>query len=171
LDRLDIIDEDVEFDIETFLKENLNMRIFTSNVIKTKSMYNSSFGIDDIIGYISDRKGRLFIYEHYFTWFNEYFNYYMKTINLLIKDEGYIPLTWRYYIAIMSVSTMRCSYLLESLEEHFLEAGGDESWLIHGLDVVPEKLARLGRINNMIAHQPWIILPDDIKVKSFNLRK
>jgi hypothetical protein len=163
LDKLDVVEDNGEFDLEEFLKGIIGVKIFATNVIKTKSMYNNTFGMDEIIGYIAARKGRLFVYEHYFTWFNEYFNYYMKTINLLITNEGYIPLTWRYYIAIMSVSTMRCEYLLKSLEENFLDVGGDESWLIHGLDVVPEKLARLGRINNMIAHQPWIILPDDIK--------
>jgi hypothetical protein len=143
----------------------MRIKFFDSTVIKSKSMYNSSNGINEIMGYISERKGRLFIYEHYFTWFNEYYSYYMTTLNnLLNTEEGYIPLSWRYYIAIMSVSAMRCEYLMRLLEENFLEIGGDESWLIHGLDVVPEKLARLGRINNMIAHQPWIILPDDIKV-------
>jgi hypothetical protein len=129
-----------------------------------KSMY-TSIDVDDIIKHISKMKGRLFLYEHYLSWFKDYFNHYMRTTYLLLHEEGFIPLTWRYYIAIMSVSTMRCEYLLKVLEENFLEAGGDESWLIHGLDVVPEKLARLGRINNMIAHQPWIILPDDINVK------
>jgi hypothetical protein len=128
-------------------------------------MYNTSTGIEDILAKILERKGRLYICEHYITWFKEYFNHYIKTMFFLIHEEGYIPLTWRYYIAIMSVSTMRCDYLLKTLEDRFLEAGGEESWLIHGLDVVPEKLTRLGRINNIIAHQPWIMLPDDIKVK------
>jgi hypothetical protein len=154
-----------EFNLDTFIDRQMSIEYFNSTIVNLKSMYNNTEGIEDIIAHISGKKGRFFIWEHFLSWFKEYFHHYIKSMYILIDDEGYIPLTWRYYIAIMSVSTMRCDYLLKVLEENFLEAGGDESWLIHGLDVVPEKLARIGRINNMIAHQPWIILPDDIKVK------
>ena len=39
----------------------MKIRFFDSSVIKAKSMYNSSNGINEIMGYISERKGRLFI--------------------------------------------------------------------------------------------------------------
>jgi hypothetical protein len=81
-----------------------------------------------------------------------------------MNEDGFICKQWRYYIALMAVSTMKSKPLFKILEEKFLENGGDESWLIYGLDVIPEKLSKLSKINNILAHQPWIINTDDIKV-------
>jgi len=50
---------------------------------------------------------------------------------------------------------MKCDYLLQTLEELFISIGGDVSWLIKGLDHVPQKLQALGKINNILAYQPW----------------
>ena len=33
--------------------------------------------------------------------------------------------------------------------------GGDVNWLVGGLVEVPEKLTKLSRVNNILAHQPW----------------
>ena len=107
---------------------------------------------------------KAYFYEHFFLWFEDYFQMYLKTTIDLLNKEGFLLKPWRYYIAIMAVSTMKCDYLYRMLEETFLEYGGDESWLIYGLDVVPEKIANLARLNNVLAHQPWKIFTEDIKV-------
>lgn len=109
-------------------------------------------------------KSRLFTFEHYFFWFKDYFYQLLETENTLIKEDGFIPKPWRYYIALMAVSSAKCDYLFNIIEEKFLESGGDESWLIFGLDVLPEKLKKLARFNNIFSHQPWKIKGDDLKV-------
>lgn len=110
-------------------------------------------------------KYRLYNYEHYFFWFKDFFYLLLETEKILINEDGYIPKTWRYYIALMVVSSAKCDYLFKIIEEKFLESGGDESWLIFGLDVLPEKLKKLARFNNIFSHQPWKIKGDDLKVK------
>jgi hypothetical protein len=79
-----------------------------------------------------------------------------------MQDEGILPIPWRYFIAIMSSSTIRCSYLLRYLQEQFLIKGGDEEWLIYGINKVPEKLSQLSRLNNILAHQSWKLTTNDL---------
>lgn len=50
---------------------------------------------------------------------------------------------------------MKCDYLFHTLEELFISIGGDITWLLKGLDHVPQKLQALGKINNILAYQPW----------------
>jgi hypothetical protein len=59
----------------------------------------------------------------------------------------------------MTASTMLSSNLLKSLEEYFIQLGSDESMMINGLNVAPEKIVRLGLINNILLHRPWIMKP------------
>jgi hypothetical protein len=112
---------------------------------------------------ISSKNGRMRLYEGFFLWFSEYYDLYDKAKNVLMSKEDYMPLTWKYYIAIMAVSTIRCEYLLRELEMQFLLKGGDEIWLIKGLEAVPDKLRQLEKINNILAHQPWKLKLQDIK--------
>jgi hypothetical protein len=112
---------------------------------------------------ISKRDGRLLLYEGFFLWFSEYFELYYST-KVKLMNDNYFPLTWKYYLAIMAVSTMKCSYLLRKLEIDFLDSGGNEEWL-EGLIKVPEKLRKIEIINNILAHQPWKLKVQDIKVK------
>jgi hypothetical protein len=147
-----------------FYNNKPTVHIFESDITDKLSIYNNfeKINLKDLASLLK-RHNKFYMYEHYFVWFKDYFQHYLKSINTLFHGNGYLPITWRYYIAIMSVSSMRSDYLLKILEENFVEMGGDESWLIHGLDVVPEKIVRLGRINNILAHQPWILNVDDIK--------
>jgi hypothetical protein len=50
---------------------------------------------------LAEKNERILIYENFFFWFSEYFPLYTNTITKLMKDEGVIPIHWRYYIAIM----------------------------------------------------------------------
>ena len=151
-------------EIDDIIKIELSEINFHSDVLSHKSMYNSSEISKDFYSKISKDLGRTQFYEHFFLWFKDYFKNYLKTMQTLMSGDGFIPRTWRYYIALMAASAMRCEYLFKTLEEDFLEIGGDESWLIYGLDVIPEKLKKLSRINNLLAHQPWKIITEDIKV-------
>jgi hypothetical protein len=68
--------------------------------------------------------------------------------------EGYINITWRFYIAIIAVSYNQCNYLLRCLEELFIFYGGDKNWLIYGLKIVPEKLQKIAKLNEIISSHP-----------------
>jgi len=72
-----------------------------------------------------------------------------------MEEDNYISINWKYFIAIVSVSTLKCEYLQKHLEELFLQTGGDIEWLIGGIKKVPEKLQTLGKLINILAHQPW----------------
>jgi hypothetical protein len=40
--------------------------------------------------------------------------------------------------------------------------GGDEEWIIHGLEATNNKLKKLSKINNILAHQPWKLTKKDL---------
>ncbi len=111
---------------------------------------------------ISDNLGRVKMHEGFFFWFSGYYDLYENTIETLMNEDELIPVTWKYYLAIMAVSTIRCEYLLRELEMQFLLKGGDENWLLTGLSAVPDKLRMLGKLNNLLAHQPWKFLFSDL---------
>lgn len=67
---------------------------------------------------------------------------------------------------------MRCDYLIRVTEDAYLFYGGDETWLMHGINYVDDKIKKLGKINNILAHQPWKIHGKDLNVISYyNHRK
>lgn len=151
-------------DIDDIIKMDLSIIYVGSEIFNHISMYNCNNLAEDLIININKDLGRTYFYEQFFLWFEDYFKFYLKTMETLMNQDGFIPRSWRLYIALMAASAMRCEYLFKIIEEAFLEIGGDESWLIFGLDVIPEKLKRLSRINNLLAHQPWKIITEDIKV-------
>ena len=54
------------------------------------------------------------------------------------------------------------------VEEQFLEEGGDETWLIAGLNAVPKKLQVLSLLVNILSHQPWKVSSEELKgLKSY----
>lgn len=144
-----------------------------SHILNHSSMYNENnfkvneYLIKDIYKYKLNHK--LYIHEQFFTWFKEYFPLFIKTYNFLINEDGYLPKTWRLYIALMTVSYSKCEYLFRILEEEFLESGGDEAWLIFGFDVIPDKLKRISKICSILSFQPWRINKENnyIEVISF----
>ena len=63
---------------------------------------------------------------------------------------------------------MKSQYLLKMVEEQFLEEGGDETWLIAGLNAVPKKLQVLSLLVNILSHQPWKVSSEELKgLKSY----
>jgi hypothetical protein len=111
---------------------------------------------------MANSSGRMKLYEGFYLWFSEYYSLYETTINSLMSEDNYMPVTWKYYLAIMAVSSIRCEYLLRELEMQFLLHGGDERWLEFGVNEIPEKLKKLERINNILAHQPWKLKIQDL---------
>lgn len=128
---------------------------------KTTYPFNSEQALEEFKSLI-ETNGYLKIHERFFFWFSGYVPIYLSNLNELMSGNCIIPETWRYFIAIMAVSTIRCEYLLRSLQETFLTKGGDENWLIYGVDFVPDKLKKLIKVNNMLAHQPWKITSIEI---------
>lgn len=112
--------------------------------------------------------GRVFLYENLFFLFPEYYEMYRNTLQVLMVKDSIIPRKWKYYLAIMAVSTIKCEYLLKHLEQEFLLLDGDEDYLNFGLKFIPEKLQKLQKINNILAHQPWKLKVQDITVKLYN---
>lgn len=74
-----------------------------------------------------------------------------------MTHEDALPITWKYYIAIMAVSCYECDYLLKLLEEQFLLNGGNVVWLTKGMKKIDKKLKRLGEFNEYQAFKPWVI--------------
>jgi hypothetical protein len=75
----------------------------------------------------------------------------------MMNQEDVLPITWKYYIAIMAVSCYECEYLLKLLEEQFLQYGGDVEWLTCGMKVIDRKLFLIGELNEIMAFKPWIL--------------
>lgn len=97
-------------------------------------------------------------------WYDQIYQNHIKTYDALFATSYNITdISWKYYIGIMAVSTIKSDYLLSLLQNQFLLSGGEESWIIGGLEMVPEKLKCLAKINNILAHQPWKLQLKDIK--------
>lgn len=96
-------------------------------------------------------------------WYKDIYELYFHSHFKLFTTSFYITdICWKYYIAIMAVSTIKSEYLLSLLESQFLYYGGEETWINFGLSHVPNKLQSLAKINNIIAHQPWKLNSKDI---------
>lgn len=91
----------------------------------------------------------------YLIWLDDYIYKENITKKVLMDDQGFLPKNWKIYLGIMAVSIMKNYYLLTVLENYFLENDGDESWLIHGLDILPKKLKLISKVNHILALCPW----------------
>lgn len=116
-----------------------------------------------MINYIG-QLGKIKLEDLFLFWFPEHYFLKQKILEILLfPSKGYMPITWKYYLGIMAASTMKCEFLYRYLEEEFLLNGGDEDWLIKGLEIVPEKLKKIDKINNILAHQPWKLTENDLR--------
>jgi sestrin len=68
------------------------------------------------------------------------------------SESGILPITWKFYIAIMAVSCYDCEYLMFLLTEQFILHGGDIEWITLGLKSVDPKLQRIATLNEVLAH-------------------
>jgi hypothetical protein len=128
---------------------------------KSSYPFNSEVSLNALKS-IAAENGRLQLYEGFYLWFSDYYSYYSSTINALMCDNDCIPVTWKYYLAIMAVSSIKCEFMFKYLEIEFLLKGGDKNWLIQGLEAVPPKIKKLEKLNNIFANQPWKIKIQDL---------
>ncbi|XP_037776246.1 sestrin-2-like [Penaeus monodon] len=80
----------------------------------------------------------------------------------LLHGDGPLPHTWRLYIAALAVCRHEVGWLMQALLGDFRSAGGDTRWLA-GLHHAPPKFSALASINNILAHQPWLLSPQHIQ--------
>jgi len=108
--------------------------------------------------------GRIPRSEQILLWYPNYLKHFFELQKSIMLEDGPLPLDWRYFLAIMSVSCYGCEYLYNLLVEGFIETGGDIAWLESSSNL-PEKLKRLTETNYDLAYQPWVLLkekPDQI---------
>jgi len=89
-------------------------------------------------------------------------SFYMAYTNLL-WEPGPLLMQWRPYILAMGAAQHSCHYLVEIYENMFLEAGGDARWLT-SLENTPVKLQRLLPVTQLLAHRPWYLSHEHIRV-------
>jgi len=104
----------------------------------------------------------------------QYLEIFQKSQAFIMRGDGPLPFHYRHFIAIMAAGRHRCSYLIEQQMNEFVQAHGDERWLL-GLDHIPTKLQDLYEMNKILAHRPWLITKHHIEVTnqspSSNLKK
>eukprot|EP00760_Papus_ankaliazontas_P028614 PhM_4_TR3802/c0_g1_i1/m.40215/K10141/SESN1_3; sestrin 1/3 len=83
-------------------------------------------------------------------------------LHLSLYGEGPLPPVWRHYIIAMTASMHKCEYFLRFGVRQFLALGGDHSWLTTGLAAAHPKLQAIGRVLDVLVHQPWDLKADDL---------
>ena len=168
-------EEDKKEEIEQILQtknEYIEINTFITN---HSSIYNKNEIINykEKINFNLPLIDKFLKFEQYFLWFNDYLSLHQTTINIFLKSDSILPIQWKFYLAIMAVSTMKNELLFRIIEEDFLIYGGDINWLIYGLDVVPNKIKKLSYFNDLLCHQPWKINKNEIQIlkKNMNLNE
>jgi hypothetical protein len=63
----------------------------------------------------------------------------------------------KLFLGIMAVSCYKCDYLLNLLEEQFVQQGGNLEWLADGLAGADKNLIKFAEINELLAFKPWVV--------------
>ena len=167
-----LTEEDRKEELELISQTKNEYVTYNSKIISHSSIYNNSnYNVKRPLNSNLKFMKKFLQFEQYLLWFQDYLVLYESTINVLLRKTKYIPIVWKYYLAIMACSSMKNEYLLRILEEEFLDNGGDINWLIYGLDIIPSKLKKLSNFNNILCHQPWNLKENIINnlIQSMNL--
>lgn len=105
--------------------------------------------------------GRVSHFVQLLAWHKSYLSLFEDSVSSIMVRDGPLPLHWRSYIGAMASSELRCHYLADTQQYHFLVNGGEPEW-IKGIDYVSPKLFRLHEISSLLAHRPWLITADHI---------
>eukprot|EP01126_Amoeba_proteus_P028983 TRINITY_DN2853_c0_g3_i4.p1 TRINITY_DN2853_c0_g3~~TRINITY_DN2853_c0_g3_i4.p1 ORF type:complete len:475 (-),score=49.79 TRINITY_DN2853_c0_g3_i4:231-1586(-) len=105
--------------------------------------------------------GRVSHLTRLLAWHPECYPKFNETIQYIMYGSGPLPLSLRFYLAIMAVSRWENVYLLRQLQREFLLQGGEDAWL-SGIHNAPNKVQDLLHLNAVLAHHPWSISRDDI---------
>lgn len=74
-----------------------------------------------------------------------------------------------YFVLLQAAARHQCPYLVKRYEKEFINHGGDSTWL-NGVDYTPAKLRAIYDINKILAHRPWLLRKEHIKVGLLLLR-
>ncbi|ALC41813.1 Sesn [Drosophila busckii] len=89
-------------------------------------------------------------------------DHFLRTQNFIMKGDGPLPHSYRYYLAIIAAARHQCPYLVKRYEKEFINQGGNSEWL-NGLDYIPTKLRAIYDINKILAHRPWLLRKEHIE--------
>jgi len=92
-----------------------------------------------------------------------YMNSFLKAHSALLHGDVPLSLPLRHFVAMISASQHSCHPLVSYHRSEFVSAGGPVEWLDAGLPGASTKLQKLGKINQILAHQPWTIQPNHIE--------
>eukprot|EP00088_Acartia_fossae_P005036 TRINITY_DN12201_c0_g3_i1.p1 TRINITY_DN12201_c0_g3~~TRINITY_DN12201_c0_g3_i1.p1 ORF type:complete len:508 (+),score=92.85 TRINITY_DN12201_c0_g3_i1:90-1613(+) len=92
-----------------------------------------------------------------------YMSSFLRAHSTLLRGDVPLSVPVRHYVAVMAASQHSCHNLVSAHRTEFLNAGGPPDWLETGLSAVNSKLQKLGKINDILAHQPWTITPSHIE--------
>jgi sestrin len=131
-----------------------------------KDMQFPPLDLESLLTEIFINNGRLLHHERLLCFFPEYLQLQFKLINELMNMHTVLPVQYRYYLSIMAVSCYNCDYLLKILEEQFILNEGNPKWLKYGLKSADSKLRAIAEFNELLAHRPWVIYTEEIKVST-----
>ena len=94
------------YDCDSILENNLKEKIILKDEGELFSTYKALYPFDkeialELLKDIGLERGKMYLFENIFILFPDYLDLNLKTFNALMSEEGYLPIVWRYYIAIM----------------------------------------------------------------------
>lgn len=81
---------------------------------------------------------------------------------LIRKQGGPLQRIMKLYLAILAASQAKCQYLVSYFTKKYVQFGENLDWL-ENLSKSSRKVRRLGKINALLAHQPWRVSKQDIE--------
>ena len=94
--------------LESILNEQDNLKTEGSFLSKKISYYEfNKLKSSNLLKQIQNEKGRLLLYENLMFHFPEYLEITMKLQNVLMNDSGFLSTTWRIYLAIMVLFSLK----------------------------------------------------------------
>ncbi len=97
-------DSDI-YDIKDYiLKNELEMKNLGNYFTSPKNIYGNNISLSkDNLNLIGKNFGRILLHEWFYFFFPQYFQYYSATVDILLMQDEFIPINWRFYIAIMVI--------------------------------------------------------------------
>ena len=83
-------------------KPELELKTLGSFFTEYKSIYDTDPEMSKkSLNSIGKYFGRVLFHETFLFWFPTYFERYLETIDTLLMKDKFLPITWRFYIALM----------------------------------------------------------------------
>ena len=109
--------------------------------------------------------GRVPRYELAFGAYPEYLELHHELMAVLFQGQYALSGKWTYYLAFMAAAAHQCEYFMSLEKELCVLSGGDTEWFdIQTIDRLPEKLKIIGPINVKLAHKPWELTSEDLRL-------